>query len=146
MYRQGATGNTVLDKTKEMKKSHCVPMIIDRQPRVSYDRSRGRQILMRRDGEGAETAGDDERDEMVFDQETFAGKLHQLLWTGNPKRNLVELGKVMRQHGREAPRADYLDANLYFDELVSEQRWTDHLEEEWRGFWGDERVEVRPDE
>ena len=44
-YRAGATGNTVLQKTKELKKSHRVPLMIDQQPRVSYDRSRGREIL-----------------------------------------------------------------------------------------------------
>ena len=44
-YRAGATGNTILQKTKELKKSHRVPLMIDQQPRVSYDRSRGREIL-----------------------------------------------------------------------------------------------------
>ena len=75
-YREGATGNTVLAKTREMKKSHRVPLMIDQQPRVSYDRSRGRQVLMdlERDGRGA---GEGERDEVVFDQESFSGKVHQ---------------------------------------------------------------------
>ena len=155
-YRQGATGNTVLEKTREIKKSHRVPQIIDPQPRGKYDRSRWRQIVMEREGaetadNGAETAGDG-RDEIVFDQETFAAKFHQLLWTGNPRKNLVDLGKLMRQHGREAPRvdfADYLDASLYFDELVSEQRQIEieeEIEEEMRGFWGDGRVEIMPEE
>ena len=44
-YRQGATGDTVLAKTKEMKRYHRVPLRIDPQPRVGYDRNRGRQAL-----------------------------------------------------------------------------------------------------
>ena len=116
-YRAGATGNTVLQKTREMKKSHRVPLMIEQQPRVSYDRSRGRRIVMdlERDGRGA---GEGEREEVVFDQESFAGKVRQLLLKGNPMQNFVELGKVMRERGKEAPRADYLDGKLYFDELV----------------------------
>ena len=143
-YREGATGNTVLAKTREMKKSHRVPLMIDQQPRVSYDRSRGRRIVMdiERDERGA---GEGERDEVVFDQESFAGKVHQLLWKGNPMRNLVELGKVMRERGREAPRADYLDGKLYFDELVGEQRWQEWQEEEWRVLWREEGVEMPED-
>ena len=120
-YREGATGNTVLEKTREMKKSHRVPLMIDQQPQVSYDRSRGRQILieLERGGRGAEGGiGGDESDEVVFDQESFAGKLHQLLWNGNPMWNLVKLGKILRERGREAPRADFLDGKLFFDEIV----------------------------
>ena len=44
-YRQGATGDTVLAKTKEMKKYHQVPLRIDPQPRIGYDRNHGRQAL-----------------------------------------------------------------------------------------------------
>ena len=104
-YRVGATGNTVLEKTREMKKSHRVPLMIDQQPRVSYDRSRGRRIVMNIERDEREA----EEDEVVFDQESFAVKVRQLIWKGNPMQNFVELGKVMREHGREAPRADYLD-------------------------------------
>ena len=50
-YREGATGNTVLAKTREMKKSHRVPLMIDQQPRVSYDRKRGRRSWKVREGE-----------------------------------------------------------------------------------------------
>ena len=143
-YRAGATGNTVLQKTREMKKSHRVPLMIEQQPRVSYDRSRGRRIVMdlERDGRGA---GEGEREEVVFDQESFAGKVCQLLLKGNPMQNFVELGKVMRERGKEAPRADYLDGKLYFDELVEEDRWQKSLEEDWRVFWGEERVEEMRD-
>ena len=138
-YRVGATGNTVLKKTREMKKSHRVPLMIDQQPRVSYDRSRGRRIVMNIERDEREA----EEDEVVFDQESFAVKVRQLIWKGNPMRNFVELGKVMREHGREAPRADYLDGKLYFDELVEEERWQKWLEEDVsrRALGGEEWVE-----
>ena len=126
-YRNGATGNTVLAKTRETKKSHRVPLQIEQQPRVSYDRSRGRRIMT-------------ERNEVVFDQETFAGKLHQLL-KGNLGPNLAKLGKAMRKRGREAPRADFWDGKLYFDEEVEEERWQRWQEAERREWWGDGRVD-----
>ena len=44
-YREGATGNSILEKTRQMKKSHRVPLMIDQQPRVGYDRNRGRRIV-----------------------------------------------------------------------------------------------------
>ena len=106
-YRVGATGNTVLEKTREMKKSHRVPLMIDQQPRVSYDRSRGRRIVMdlERDERGAE--GGVGGDEVVFDQESFASKLrHHLFQSGNPRFRLAKLGSDLRVHGREAPSTD----------------------------------------
>ena len=47
-----------------MMQSHRVPLMNDQQPRVSYDRSHGRRIVMDLE-RGAE--GDIEGDEMVFD-------------------------------------------------------------------------------
>ena len=99
---------------------------------------------MQRDRREADRS-DDERDKVVFDQETFAGKVHQLLWKGNPVSNFVELGKIMRKRGREAPRVDFLDGKLFFDEIVAEERWQRWQEEErreWRELWGDERVDL----
>ena len=92
-YREGATGNRVLAKTREMKKSHRVPLMIDQQPRVSYDRSRGRQIVMDLESDRRGAEGGSERDEMVFDQESFASKMRQFLFrSGNPRFRLTMLG------------------------------------------------------
>ena len=150
-YREGATGNTVLEKIKAMKKSHRVPLMIDQQPRVSYDRSRGRRIGMALEGnemEGDESGLEggtnrDEREEVVFDQESFAGIVHQMIWKGDPAKRLVAFGKIMRERVRDAPRANFFDGKLYFDEIVEEQRRVVALmdganqEEEWRAVWKD---------
>ena len=96
-----------------MKKSHRVPLVIDQQPRGLYDRSRGRQILMRRDESGAE--GDEE---VVFDQDTFASKLRQnCISSSNPWRWYVQLGKDMRMNSREAPSTDlgdWMEGKVFF--------------------------------
>ena len=143
----------MLAKTKEMKKSHRVPLVIDQQPRGLYDRSRGRQIVMRRDESGAE--GDEE---VVFDQDTFASKLRQnCISSNNPWRWYVQLGKDMRMKSREAPSTDlgdWMEGKVFFDCIVEEQRADDAStggaieEEEWRAVWREERVEmgVRPEE
>ena len=145
-YREGATGNTVLEKTREMKKSHRGPLMIDQQPRESYDRSRGRRIVMdlERDERGAEggVGGDD--------QDSFASKLrHHLFQSGNPRFRLAKLGSDLRVHGREAPSTDlagWVEGKLFFDQHVEEQRqeqrWQEWQEDEWRVFWGEERVEM----
>ena len=134
----------MLAKTKEMKKSHCVPLMIDQQPRGLYDRSRGRQILMRRDESGAE--GDEE---VVFDQDTFASKLRQnCISSSNPWRSFVQLGKDMRKKGREAPSTDlgdWMEGKVFFGCIVEEKRADDALmsganeEKEWRAVWRGER-------
>ncbi len=46
--------------------------------------------------------------------------------------NFVELGKIMRKRGREAPRVDFLDGKLFFDEIVAEERWQEEERREWR--------------
>ena len=140
-YREGATGDTVLAKTREMKKSHRVPLMLDQQPRVSYDRSRGRRIE-ERDGRGAE--GGVGGDEVVFDQQSFASKMRQFLFSGNPRFRLEQLGNYLRARGREAPSSDLagcLEGKLFFDQLVEEQRreiavMDGAVEEEmWRAVW-----------
>ena len=120
-YREGATGNTVLEKTREMKKSHRVPLMIDQQPRESYDRSRGRRIVMdlERDERGAE--GGVGGDEVVFDQESFASKMRRYLFSGNPRFRLEKLGKDLRVRGREAPSTDlaeWMEGKVFFDQLI----------------------------
>ena len=85
----------------------------------------------------------DEREEVVFNQEGFAAKVHQMIWKGDPAKRLVAFGKIMRERVRDAPRANYFDGKLYFDEIVEEQRRVDALmdganqEEEWRAIWRD---------
>ena len=158
-YREGATGNTVLAKTREMKKSHRVPLMIDQQPRVSYDRSRGRRIVMDLESDRRGAQGGSEGDEMVFDQESFASKMRQFLFrSGNPRFRLAKLGNDCRVHGREAPSSDLADwmvGKLFFDQIVENQRQEDALmggaieEEEWRTIWREERAEEmreRPEE
>ena len=138
----------MLAKTKEMKKSHRVPLMIDQQPRVSYDRSRGTRIL-ERDGRRAE--GGVGGDEVVFDQESFASKMRRYLFSGNPRFRLEKLGKDLRVRGREAPSTDlaeWMEGKVFFDQLVEEQRREVALmdgayeEEMWRAVWGEaDRVE-----
>ena len=77
-YRQGATGDTVLAKTKEMKKYHQVPLRIDPQPRVGYNRNRERQVLENIKGNDTDREGRDRSDQVSFDQETFAEKIRLL--------------------------------------------------------------------
>ena len=48
-YRAGATGSNVLQKTRELKKSHRIPLVIDQPVRVPYDRSRGERVLRNED-------------------------------------------------------------------------------------------------
>ena len=125
----------------------------NQQPRGLYDRSRGRQILMRRDESGA--VGDEE---VVFDQDTFANKLRQnCISSSNPWRWYVQLRKDMRMKSREAPSTDlgdWMEGKVFFDCIVEEQRADDALmsganeEEEWRAVWREERVDMgeRPEE
>ena len=167
-YRAGATGNTVLQKTKELKKSHHAPLMIDQQPRVSYDRSRGREILanlveMDRDDQDGpaeedddDNGGDDGGQDVVFTQQSFANKITKLGFAGNRKKILARMGKMFRVRTREAPRADFLEGlsgQLHFDQLVEQHRWevnvasewegvtsvTCNTEEEWRSMWREHR-------
>ena len=155
-YREGATGNTVLAKTKAMKKRHRAPLVLEQQPRVGYDRSRGRRALdeQRRSGSESERSGEERSDsetaEIVFSQEDFASKMrqYQIGDIGEPKslmRNLFEnIGAEVRIRGREAPRMDYLDVQLHFDTIVEDNRQCEatmdghdvtcvtYDEEEWR--------------
>ena len=150
-YREGATGNTVLAKTREMKKSHRVPLMIDQQHRVSYDRSRGRRIVMDLESDRRGAEGGSEGDEMVFDQESFASKMRRYLFSGNPRFRLEKLGKDLRVRGREAPSTDlaeWMEGKVFFDQLVEEQRREvalmdgAYVEEMWRAVWGEaDRVE-----
>ena len=139
--------------------SHRVPLMNDQQPRVSYDRSRGRRIVMELESERRGAEGGSDGDEMVFDQESFASKLRQFLFrSGNPRFRLAKLGKDCRVHGREAPSSDLADwmvGKLFFDQIVENQRQEVALmggameEEEWRTIWREERAEEmreRPEE
>ena len=153
-YREGATGNNVLAKTKAIKKRHRVPLVVDQQPRVEYDRSRGRRALEEQhESEESESEGSrEERSEIVFSQEEFASKLRNIpSCSGAPLtlRQLLEnMGKYTRVLGREAPRMDYLDVQLHFDEIVEDNRKCEALmdgeagvthvtytDEEWRREW-----------
>ena len=105
-YREGATGDTVLAKTREMKKSHRVHLVIDQPAKVNYDRSRGRRLLGNLVG-NQDQAG--ERREVVFDQESFATKICQMGFANNPRRRFEIIGQLMRVRTREAPRYDFLE-------------------------------------
>ena len=151
-YREGATGNTVLAKTKEIKKRHRAPLMVDQEPRVGYDRNRGRRALdEHRESESesdSEAAG-----EIVFSQEEFASKMRNYIDLKrdhkSPMRRLLEnIGRYTRVRGREAPRMDYLDVQLHFDDIVEDNRKLEALidaeagvthvtytEEEWRRKW-----------
>ena len=125
-YREGATGNTVLAKTKEIKTRHRAPLMVDQEPRVGYDRNRGRRALdEHRESESesdSEAAG-----EIVFSQEEFASKMRNYIDLKrdhkSPMRRLLEnIGRYTRVRGREAPRMDYLDVQLHFDDIVEDNR------------------------
>ena len=77
-YREGATGNTVLAKTKEIKMRHRAPLVVDQEPRVGYDRNRGRRAL--EEHRESESESDSEAaGEIVFSQEEFASKMRNYI-------------------------------------------------------------------
>ena len=43
-YREGATGMDVLEKTKAIKKSHRVPLLLEQQPREAYSSNRVQRV------------------------------------------------------------------------------------------------------
>ena len=86
-YRAGATGNSVLEKTRELKKSHRVPLVIDQPAKVNYARSRGRRLLSNLVGNQDEAG---ERREVVFDQESFATKSARWVLLTTPGGDLKE--------------------------------------------------------
>ena len=106
-YRQGATGDTVLEKTKELKRYHRVPLGIDPQPRVGYDRNRGRQALENIRGNDNDHEGTDRSDQVIFTQETFAEKIRLLNPSWNPGSRIAKVGELVRVFFREAPRAEF---------------------------------------
>ena len=98
----------------------------------------------------------EERSGIVFNQEEFASKLRKIPSpsAGAPLtlRQLLEnMGKHTRVLSREAPRMDFLDVQLHFDQIVEDNRqweaYTDgrgvtyvtYDEEEWRRRWEDAR-------
>ena len=160
-YREGATGNNVLSKTKAIKKRHRVPLVAEQQPRVGYDRNRGRRALNEQreiDSESEERSESEAAGEIVFSQEDFASRMrnygdvrdHRSLM----RRLLENIGQYVREKGREAPRMDYLDVQLHFDEIVEDNSKCEALmdgegfthvtynEEEWRE-WRKEGKDAR---
>ena len=134
-YREGATGATVLQKTKEMKKSHRVPLVLDQLSTGGYNRSRGRRLLSET-AENESEAG--EGGEVVFDAESFAEKINQLGYPNNPRRRFARMGQLVRNQTKEAPRMadDFFDGlcgRLYFESKVEEHRWEKAMADEWGG-------------
>ena len=97
----------VLQKVKQLKKSHRVPMLLEQQPREAYSRNRGRilaGILSGREredesGEEGEGVQRSSESEIVFDQKDFAGLTSQYL-NRCPKGKawaLAKIGKRMRK-------------------------------------------------
>ena len=133
-YRQGATGDTVLAKTKEMKRYHRVSLRIDPQPRVGYDRNRGRQALENINRNDTDREGTDRSDQVSFDQETFAEKIRLLNPSWNPGRRIAKVVELVRVFFREAPSAEFLVAvsgELHFDHLLEEHRSYQRMLDEW---------------
>ena len=131
-YREGATGMNVLQKTKAIKKSHRVPLLLEQQPREAYSRNRGQRVAQflsgreREEDEGARGGRLREGEsEIIFDQGEFARLTSQYLTTcgGGKAWGLAEIGKVMRNKvGTETPKMDYLVGQLFFEEFVEDQR------------------------
>ena len=147
---------------KKMTNFRYAPLMVDQEPRVGYDRNRGRRALdEHRESESesdSEAAG-----EIVFSQEEFASKMRNYIDLNrdhkSPMRRLLEnIGRYTRVRGREAPRMDYLDVQLHFDDIVEDNRKLEALidaeagvthvtytDEEWRRKWSkgwdDESVE-----
>ena len=71
----------------------AIPLMNDQQPRVSYDRSRARRIVMDLESDRRGAEGDIDVDEMVFDQESFAiaSKMRQYLF---PDLGWLSLEKI----------------------------------------------------
>ena len=125
----------MLQKTKEMKKSHRVPRVLDQLSKGGYDRSRGRRLL----SETAENESEaDEGGEVVFDAESFAEKINQLGYPNNPRRRFARMGRLFRNRTKEAPRMadDFFDGlcgRFYFESKVEEHRWEKAMADEWGG-------------
>ena len=104
---------------------HRVPLRIDPQPRVGYDRNRGRQALENINENDADRQETDRSDQVSFDQETFAEKIRLLNPSWNPGRRIAKVGELVRVFFREAPRAEFLGAvggELHFDHLLEKHR------------------------
>ena len=117
-YRDGATGLNVLQKTKEIKKSHRVPLLTEHLPRGVYDRKRGLNAV--------ET-------QVTFDQDGFAERIRDYLRKCESRSNeglswgLANIGKHL---GRScAPNVEYIVGGVFFDELVEDPTgWEEALE------------------
>ena len=117
-YRDGATGLNVLQKTKEIKKSHRVPLLTEHLPRGVYDRKRGLNAV---------------ESQVTFDQDGFAERIRDYLRKCESRSNeglswgLANIGKHL---GRScAPNVEYLVGGVFFDELVEDPTsWEEALE------------------
>ena len=154
-YREGATGMDVLQKTKAIKKSHRVPLLLEQQPREAYSRNRGQRVArilagMEGEGESDEEGARGGRlreggSEITFDQEEFAGLMSQYLkrCVNGQAWGWANIGRTMRNRVRlETPKVDYLVGQLFFDEIVKDRRLEDDRERDTReriefGLFGD---------
>ena len=118
-YRDGATGLNVLQRTKEIKKPHRVPLLTEHLPRGVYDRKRG----LREEGES----------EIVFSQEDFVERLRDYLRRCKSRRSTGmrwELANIGHQVGRScAPNVEYLVGGVFFRDLVEDPTgWEEAME------------------
>ena len=129
-----------LQKTKAIKKSHRVPLLLEQQPREAYSRNRGRRVARILAGMEGEGESDEEgarggrmregESEITCDQEEFAGLTSQYLkrCVKGQAWGWANIGKVLRERVRtETPKVDYLVGQLFFDEIVKDRR----MEDEW---------------
>ena len=102
-YRDGATGLNVLQKTKEIKKSHRVPLLTEHLPRGVYDRKRGLNAV---------------ESQVTFDQDGFAERIRDYLRKCKSRRSTGMrwgLANIGQQLGRScAPNVEYLVGGVYF--------------------------------
>ena len=89
-----------------MKKYYRVPLRIDPQPRVGYERNRGGQALENMRGNDNDREGTGRSDQVIFTQETFAEKIRILNPSWRPGARLAKMGELVRVFFRETPRAE----------------------------------------
>ena len=125
-YRDGATGLNVLQKTKEIKKSHRVPLLTEHLPRGVYDRKRGLNAV---------------ESQVSFDQAGFAERIRNYLRKCESRSSegmswgLANIGKHL---GRScAPNVEYLVGGVYFRDLVEDKiGWEEAMDKDMMDRFG----------
>ena len=133
-YRDGATGLNVLQKTKEIKKSHRVPLLTEHLPRGVYDRKCGLNAV---------------ESQVTFDGDGFAERIRDYLRKGESQSTkgmswgLANIGKHL---GRSyAPNVEYLVGGVYFRDLLQDKTgWEEAMDKDMMDIFGNPPAPLVP--